>query len=134
MLLFGRKLRKTWRVSFFQKNTSFPKSTKFSTFFFFQASENIFFRIQHQKLSLDKLLNRLQSRKSFDGGASNRAEPNTHRSILEFYLVFLRKWWSRIFYFIRFIIPPVTKLRIAFFSKLLGYCENLFFLNSGPNI
>ncbi len=31
------------------------------------------------------------------------------------YLVFLRKWWSEIFYLIRLIIPPVKKLCITFF-------------------
>jgi hypothetical protein len=65
-----------------KKNTTFSKYANFSVFLVLPASENNFFQIQYQKLSIDKLLNRLLAVKYFHGGALNRTESNTFRSIL----------------------------------------------------
>jgi hypothetical protein len=68
-------------IRFFKKHI-FSKTCHIFCFLLFLCFWEYFFQIQHQKLSLNKFLNRLQTRKSLGGCASNRIECTTWRSIL----------------------------------------------------
>jgi hypothetical protein len=123
-------------TSFRSKNTKYSKGVVFREkhilsrnvqnflLYSFFLLLKISFSDYASKLSRKKLLNRLRAQNSIGGSASNRVECTTYRWILQTYLVFLHKGWSEIFYLIRFIIPSVTKLRIAFLKVFLLCREN----------
>lgn len=79
------------RCRFSRKTHYFSKCANFLLYSFFLLLK-IIFPIQDQKLSRNKLINRLKTQNPTSGGASNRIECTAYRSILYNYLVFLRKW------------------------------------------
>ncbi len=79
---FRSKNGKNLKGLVFFKKHNFFKMCKIFHFFLLTSFWKYFFQIQYQKLSIDKLLNRLQPQNSISDGASNRVECTTYRSIL----------------------------------------------------
>ncbi len=68
-------------VVFWEKHILSQNVRNFLLYSFFYYWKE-FFQIQHLKLSRNQLLNRLKTQNPTDGGASNRVECTTYRSIL----------------------------------------------------
>ncbi len=67
-------------VVFFKKHNFFKICIIFHFLLVFSFCK-YFFQIQHEKLNINMLLNRLQTKNCISGGASNRVESTTYRSI-----------------------------------------------------
>ncbi len=119
-----------------RKNTKYSKGIVFFKIkHLFQNMPNCilhsYFQTQHQYLSKPNWLNHPHTQKRIGDGPSNRIDCTTYRSMLLTHLVFLRNWWSQVFYLIRCIMPSLTTLRIVFLFFSFLCWEKCFLPNLG---